>query len=81
MVHTHGNVYGFSHSRRAFFYLCMRKMTIFLVAFPIVMKAKDKRLPSKQSAASNIDFYVGSVERALKETWGFRNYDYETDIA
>lgn len=46
-------------------YFCMRKMTIFLVALPIVMKPKDKSLPSMQSTVSNTDFILGSAEKAF----------------
>ena len=59
------------------FHLCMRKMTIFLVVFPIAMKHKDKRLPSKQSTVSNTDFLLGPVEKALKEAAGISQPDYE----
>lgn len=56
-------------------------MTLFLVVFPIVMKPKDKRLPSKQSTASDTDFIVGSAEKAFKEAVGVSQPDYEIAIA
>lgn len=55
-------------------------MTVFLVVFPIAMKHKDKRLPSKQSTVSNPDFLLGPAEKSLKEAAEISQPDNEIEI-